>query len=161
MTGMSGTDVPRAGDPEAPVPEAPVPEAPSGIAPAMRAVPAMPRGVLILVALASGFVVAFGIHLVSGILGPLFLALVLTIAAFPVRNAMVRRGLPHWLGTLAVVTEYVRSLELELSVTWASPIATVRPLGSRWRTALETTAVAETSATVMPRSSVTVDPFPS
>ena len=98
MTGMSGTDVPRAGDREDPVPEAP-----SGIAPAMRVVPVIPRGVLILVALSAGFVVGFGIHLVSGILGPLFLALVLTIAAFPVRNAMVRHGLPHWLGTLAVV----------------------------------------------------------
>jgi AI-2 transport protein TqsA len=65
--------------------------------------PPVPRGVLILVALAAGFVVAYGIHLVSGIVGPLFLALVLTIAAFPVRNALVRRGLPHWLGTLAVV----------------------------------------------------------
>ncbi|CAN7210014.1 AI-2E family transporter [Terrabacter sp. LjRoot27] len=95
---MSGTDVPRAGDHEDPLPDTP-----SDAAPAARAVPAMPRGVLILVALAAGFVVAFGIHLVSGILGPLFLALVLTIAAFPVRNAMVRRGLPHWLGTLTVV----------------------------------------------------------
>lgn len=98
MTGMSGRDVPRAGDPGDPVPGAP-----SGLVPARRARPAIPRGVLILVALAAGFVVAFGIHLVSGIVGPLFLALVLTVAAFPVRNAMVRRGLPHWLGTLAVV----------------------------------------------------------
>lgn len=63
----------------------------------------VPRGVLILVALAAGFVVAFGIRLASGILGPLFLALVLTIAAFPVRTALVRRGVPAWLGTLAVV----------------------------------------------------------
>ncbi len=97
MTGMSAADVPGASDPEDPVPETP-----SG-APAVPAVPTMPRGVLILVALAAGFVVAYGIHLVSGILGPLFLALVLIIAAFPVRNALVRHGLPHWLGTLAVV----------------------------------------------------------
>ncbi|WP_330474922.1 AI-2E family transporter [Terrabacter sp. C0L_2] len=62
-----------------------------------------PRGVLILVALAAGFVVAFGIRLASGIVGPLFLALVLTIAAFPVRNALVRRGVPPWLGTVAVI----------------------------------------------------------
>ncbi|WP_235509270.1 AI-2E family transporter [Terrabacter sp. Soil810] len=83
-------------------PDAP-PARPARPARPVAATPPVPRGVLILVALAAGFVVAFGIHLVSGILGPLFLALVLTIAAFPVRNAMVRRGLPHWLGTLAVV----------------------------------------------------------
>ncbi len=95
---MSATDVPEAAGHQDPVPDPP-----PVTAPAMRVGPAIPRGVLILVALAAGFVVAFGVHLVSGVLGPLFLALVLTIAAFPVRNAMVRRGLPHWLGTLAVV----------------------------------------------------------
>ena len=79
--------------------------------------PELPRGVLVLVALASGVVVALGVHLVSGILGPLFLALVLTITAFPLRNAVVRRGLPHWLGTLVVIlTVYLCLLGLAVLV---------------------------------------------
>ena len=105
----------------------------------------MPRGVLILVALAAGFVVAFGIHLVSGILGPLFLALVLTIAAFPVRTAMVRRGLPHWLGTLAVVVAiYLGVVGLALLVVvsgarfagllpqYADNLAAISPTSRDW-----------------------------
>jgi AI-2 transport protein TqsA len=95
---MSAADVPRDGAPTAPASGVRSEDTDRKHRPA-----AVPRGLLILLALAAGFVVAVGIHLVSGILGPLFLALVLTIAAFPVRNALVRHGLPHWLGTLAVV----------------------------------------------------------
>jgi predicted PurR-regulated permease PerM len=93
------------------------PDAPTTPSASVPAAALVPRGVLILVALAAGFVVAFGIHLASGILGPLFLALVLTIAAFPVRNALVHRGLPHWIGTLAVVLAiYVGVLGLALLI---------------------------------------------
>ena len=39
----------------------------------------------------------------AGIIGPAFLALVLTITVHPVRRALVRRNVPDWLVAIAVV----------------------------------------------------------
>ncbi|GGL33408.1 AI-2E family transporter [Phycicoccus endophyticus] len=64
---------------------------------------ALPRGVLILVGLAAATVSVAGLHGVSGILGPAFLAVVLCIAAAPVRSVAERLGAPAWVGTLLTV----------------------------------------------------------
>jgi len=63
----------------------------------------LPRGLTIVLGLAAGVVVAAGIHAVPNILGPVFLALVLTITVDPLRGMMIRRGAPRWLATLVVV----------------------------------------------------------
>jgi AI-2 transport protein TqsA len=63
----------------------------------------LPRGLTIVLGLAGGVVVAAGIHAVPNILGPVFLALVLTITVDPVRGMMIRKGAPRWLATLVVV----------------------------------------------------------
>ena len=63
----------------------------------------LPRGLTIVLGLAAGVVVAAGIHAVQNILGPVFLALVLTITVDPLRGMMIRRGAPRWLATLVVV----------------------------------------------------------
>ncbi len=52
--------------------------------------------------LAAGVVVAAGIP-VPDLIGPIFLALVLTITVDPLRGMMIRRGAPRWLATLVVV----------------------------------------------------------
>lgn len=63
----------------------------------------IPRGALILVVLAAGFVVAFSLNLASRLVAPTFLALVLTIVVSPVRDLLTRHGAPRWLGTLVAV----------------------------------------------------------
>ncbi|TKV56168.1 AI-2E family transporter [Nakamurella flava] len=64
---------------------------------------ALPRGLVVMLALASLVVVGAGIRAVPDIVGPVFLALVLTITVEPIRGWMVRHGAPRWLATLAVV----------------------------------------------------------
>src|SRR6478609_414350 len=63
----------------------------------------LPRGLIIMLGLAAGVVVAGGIHSVPDLIGPIFLALVLTITVDPLRGMMIRRGAPRWLATLVVV----------------------------------------------------------
>ena len=63
----------------------------------------LPRGLIIILGLAAGVVVAGGIHSIPDIIGPIFLALVLTITVDPLRGMMIRRGAPRWLATLVVV----------------------------------------------------------
>lgn len=87
-------DAPPAAD-RSPVAIAPV--APSG------ALLRLPRGLAIMLALAATVIVAAGIRAVPDIIGPVFLALVLTITVEPIRGWMVRHGAPRWLATLAVV----------------------------------------------------------
>ena len=62
---------------------------------------ALPRPVLLLVGLAAGLLVVSGLRNLSDIIGPAFLALVLTIAAQPLRDWAVRMGLPQWVGGVA------------------------------------------------------------
>lgn len=63
----------------------------------------LPRGLIITLSLASVVVIAAGIHSVPDLIGPIFLALVLTITVDPLRGMMIRRGAPRWLATLVVV----------------------------------------------------------
>jgi len=62
--------------------------------------PALPRGLIILLGIASALVAALGMRQFSGILGPVFLALVLSITVHPVRRLADRHGLPSWLGVI-------------------------------------------------------------
>ncbi|HJV14145.1 MAG TPA: hypothetical protein VJ625_09665, partial [Propionibacteriaceae bacterium] len=60
----------------------------------------MPRGLIILWGLAAALVAALGMREFNQILGPVFLALVLSIAVHPVRRLADRFGLPAWLGII-------------------------------------------------------------
>lgn len=64
---------------------------------------ALPRGLIIMLSLAAGVIVIGGLKAVPDIVGPIFLALVLTITVDPVRGWMMRHGAPRWLATLAVM----------------------------------------------------------
>jgi AI-2 transport protein TqsA len=61
------------------------------------------RALTVLVAGASAIVLIVGIQYFSGIIGPLFLALVLTVAVHPLRQALTRRGLPRWMASVAAL----------------------------------------------------------
>jgi predicted PurR-regulated permease PerM len=62
--------------------------------PAEPAAERISRAVVVLVAGASAVVLIVGLRYFSGIIGPLFLALVLTIAIHPLRAAITRGGAP-------------------------------------------------------------------
>lgn len=71
---------------------------------ASAAVPwSIPRGLIVLLAIASAVVAVAGIRVFSGIVGPVFLALILTIAVQPIQGWALRRGLRPWMGMLAAV----------------------------------------------------------
>jgi AI-2 transport protein TqsA len=73
----------------------------------------LPRGLIVLGALAAAAITIGGLRSASGILGPIFLALVLTILVHPVRTMVLARGAPAWLGTVtAMVTVYLLLLGL-------------------------------------------------
>ncbi|RZU11255.1 putative PurR-regulated permease PerM [Kribbella rubisoli] len=65
---------------------------------------ALPRGVVVLLGTAGAVVTAAGIRSFAEIVGPVFLALVLTIAVSPLRRLLLRRGVKGWLaGLIALV----------------------------------------------------------
>ncbi len=63
----------------------------------------LPRVAIVLLVAASLVVTLAGLRSTAHIVGPTFLALVLTITVHPVRRAMVRKGLPEWLVSLVVL----------------------------------------------------------
>ena len=68
---------------------------------------ALPRGLIILLGVAAALVVAVGMRQFANILGPVFLALVLSIAVHPIRRLAARYHLPAWLGMiLSLVAVY-------------------------------------------------------
>jgi AI-2 transport protein TqsA len=85
------------------------PTAATTVAAAGHGVPDVPRRAglprLAMVAIVAGSLVLVlaGARSTAGIIGPAFLALVLTITVHPVRRALVRRNVPEWLVAIAVV----------------------------------------------------------
>ena len=63
----------------------------------------VPRGFIVLLGAAGAVVVVAGLRATAGIVGPVFLALVVTIAAAPLGRRLRRVGLPSWLATLATL----------------------------------------------------------
>src|SRR6478752_10148235 len=63
----------------------------------------LPRGLIIILGLAAGVVVAAGIHSIPNILGPVFMAVVLVVTLDPIRGWLIRKGAPRWLASLAVI----------------------------------------------------------
>ena len=60
----------------------------------------LPRWLLIIVGVAATLVAALGVRAFASVLGPVFLALVLSIAVHPLRELAARRRLPSWLGAI-------------------------------------------------------------
>jgi len=80
----------------------------------------LPRGLIVLLSAASAVLVVAGTRAASEIIGPVFLAVVLTIAISPVGRYLRRHGWPPWASTLvAIVTTYVVLVVIVLSVGYA------------------------------------------
>jgi predicted PurR-regulated permease PerM len=70
--------------------------------------PAFPRGLIILLGIAAALVVALGMKQFSNILGPVFLALVLSIAVHPIHRLAARYHLPAFVGMiLSLIAVYL------------------------------------------------------
>jgi predicted PurR-regulated permease PerM len=98
----------------------------------------LPRPVLVLLGTAAATVTIAGMHTISGIVGPAFLALVLTIAAHPLRGWLRRLHLPGWAATLLMtfcVYAFLLGFALALVVA-AAEFATLLPA---YRDELEST----------------------
>lgn len=62
----------------------------------------LPRALIILLGVAAGVVVAMGLRAIPGIIGPVFMALVLTLTVNPIRGWMIRHGASRAVASLAV-----------------------------------------------------------
>lgn len=78
------------------------------------------RGLRILLGLAAGVVIAFGMAAIGNILAPTLLALVLTICAQPVRVWLERHGTPQGLATGAVGLTVFALLAAFIGVLWVA-----------------------------------------
>ena len=67
---------------------------PSGAAATQESPWSIPRGLILLLGGAGGFVVMFGLQAFRGIVGPTFLALMLVVTVIPIQQWMLRKGWP-------------------------------------------------------------------
>jgi AI-2 transport protein TqsA len=78
------------------------------------------RLVIDLVALASIFVILFGIQSSASILNPILLAAVITITVLPLPGALTKRGLPGWLALVVSILAVVVTLGLVMVTVFFS-----------------------------------------
>jgi predicted PurR-regulated permease PerM len=89
----------------------------------------MPRGVIVLLGGAGAVVLVAGMQALADILGPVLLALMLTVAVRPLMSWAERRGWPRWLAiliTLLAINLIVIGLAGALAVSVAQ-LATLLP----------------------------------
>lgn len=70
------------------------------------------RLVLVLVGMASIFIIMFGIRTTAVVLNPILLAIVITIAVLPLPTKLTQRGMPSWLALIVTVGSVVGVLAI-------------------------------------------------
>ena len=100
------------------------------------------RLVIYLVALASIFVVLFGIRGTAFILNPILLAVVITITVLPIPGRLSQRGMPGWLALLLTILAVVLLLGLVIVTVFFS----VTKLSTQLPTYMADAAVSATQA---------------
>jgi predicted PurR-regulated permease PerM len=81
----------------------------------------LPRGLLLLLGAAAAVIVLAGARAVADILGPVFLALVLTVLVHPVRVMLTKRHAPAWLATiLCIIGVYLILITLAVAMVLAA-----------------------------------------
>ncbi|WP_068024975.1 AI-2E family transporter [Nocardia mexicana] len=90
---------------------------------------AIPRGLIVVLAIAAAVIAIGGIKAFSEVLAPTFLALMLTVAVQPLQRWAQRRGLPAWLGmVLALLAVWlILILLLGALILSAAQLATELP----------------------------------
>lgn len=80
--------------------------------------PALSPTLSVLIGLAAAVVALAGLSLARELVGPLALGAVLVIICHPVRFVFDRRGLPHWIGTTAVIVVGYLILAVLIALMW-------------------------------------------
>ncbi len=78
------------------------------------------RGVILLVALASIFVILFGIRASASVINPILLAAVITITVLPIPSRLAKRGVPGWLSLVLTILLVVFILGLVIFTVFFS-----------------------------------------
>jgi predicted PurR-regulated permease PerM len=89
----------------------------------------LPRGLMILLGIASATIATIGIKAIAGIVAPSFLALVLVLCVQPLRRWLVGKGVPAWLAAIAtILTVYLILITLMVAlVVCLAKLATLAP----------------------------------
>jgi predicted PurR-regulated permease PerM len=89
----------------------------------------LPRGLIVLMGMAGAVVAVAGLRSLSHLIGPIFLALMLTVAVYPLQGLVVRKGGPRWLGMVAaLLTVYLILIGLVASLAVSvARLATILP----------------------------------
>lgn len=87
---------------------------------------ALPRGLIVLLGTAALVITIAGLQGIAGLLGPVFLSLVLTLAVVPFTRALRRWGVPNWLAAVAgVLAVYLILVVLVGSLGYAIAVLAV------------------------------------
>lgn len=79
-------------------------------------------GTKILIGLAAAVIVLIGLGRISSIVGPVFLALVLTICVYPVKQRLLARGIPPVLAGLASILAVYAMIGALIASLWVSAV---------------------------------------
>jgi predicted PurR-regulated permease PerM len=78
------------------------------------------RGVVYLVALASIFVILYGVRASASVINPILLAAVITITVLPIPSRLAKRGVPGWLSLVLTILLVVLILGLVIATVFFS-----------------------------------------
>ncbi|MDO5751826.1 AI-2E family transporter [Arthrobacter sp.] len=79
-------------------------------------------GTKVLISLAAAVIVLFGLSRISSIVGPVFLALVLTISVYPLKQRLINRGVPAALATISTILAVYAMVGALIASLWVSAV---------------------------------------
>jgi AI-2 transport protein TqsA len=82
----------------------------------------------VLISLAAAVIVLFGLNRISSIVGPVFLALVLTVCVYPIRQRLISRGVPAALAGVATILAVYAMIGALVASLWVSAVQLTRLL---------------------------------
>ena len=79
-------------------------------------------GTKVLISLAAAVIVLFGLSRISSIVGPVFLAVVLTICVYPLKQRLILRGVPAALATVSTILAVYAMIGALVASLWVSAV---------------------------------------
>ncbi|ALV46084.1 hypothetical protein MB46_11910 [Arthrobacter alpinus] len=79
-------------------------------------------GTKVLISLAAAVIVLFGLSRISSIVGPVFLALILTICVYPLKQRLIARGVPAVLATMSTIVALYAVIAALVASVWVSAV---------------------------------------
>ncbi|MHA7306471.1 AI-2E family transporter [Arthrobacter sp. TMN-49] len=79
-------------------------------------------GTKVLLSLAAAVIVLFGLSRISSIVGPVFLALVLTICVYPLKQRLIIHGVPAALATVSTILAVYAMIGALIASIWVSAV---------------------------------------